>query len=482
MLRTSFVLTMFLALNAWVTVAAADVDAKAALAGASKALGADGLKSIEYSGSGFDFVIGQNFNASSPWPRFNNKTYTRLVSFEPWATRLQRIRTQAENPPRGGGQQPIVGDQNQVQVVAAGMPAAATIADELMMTVPQAFVRIASAARDVTAKSESKAGKKYTVVSFTAINKAKTSGWINDQGLVERVETMIDNNVFGDMVYDVTFADYKTLGGIQFPSHIIQKQGGHAVLDWTVSEVKTNVAVNIAAPAAAGPGAPAPAAAASEKLSEGVYLITGGYAALALDMKDHILIIEGGQSDQRSQAVMAEAKRLIPGKPITELVNTHAHVDHLGGVRTYVAEGATIITHELNKPYYQKLWKAPHTLAPDALAQRPKKAAFKTVKEKMVITDGDHVVELHRMTDFGHTDSMLLVYLPKEKILVEADGFNPPAREITQTPASLSPYNQSLVANIERLKLDVQRIIPIHLPADGRKVGMPELMKVIGRN
>jgi glyoxylase-like metal-dependent hydrolase (beta-lactamase superfamily II) len=476
MLQRSFLLTAILALNA----AAADVDAKGALANASKALGADGLKSIEYSGSGFDFVLGQNFNANSPWPRFNNKTYTRLVSFEPWATRLQRIRTQAENPPRGGGQQPIIGDQNQVQVVAPGTPAAATLADELMMTLPQAFVRIAAAASDVTAKAESKAGKKYTVVSFTAINKAKTSGWINDQNLVERVETMIDNNVYGDIAYEVTFADYKALGGIQFPTHIVQKQGGYPVLDWTVSEVKTNVPANISAPAAPAAGAP-PAAAASEKLGDGVYLITGGYAALAVDMKDHILIIEGGQSDQRSQAVMAEAKRLIPGKPITEMVNTHSHVDHAGGVRAYVAEGATIITHELNKPYFEKIWKTPHTLAPDALAKSPKKASFKTVKDKMVITDGDHVVELHRMTDFGHHDAMLLVYLPKEKVLVEADGFNPPAREVTQTPATISPYNQSLVANIERLKLDVQRIIPIHLPADGRKVGMAELFKVIGR-
>ena len=457
----------------------ADVDAKTALANASKALGADGLKSLEFSGSGYDFVLGQNVNPNAAWPRFNDKTFTRWLSFDPWATRLQRIRTQAENPPRGGGQQPIIGDQNQVQVVAAGTPAAATLADELMMTLPQAFTRIASAAPDVTAKTESKGGKKYTVVSFTAINKAKTSGWINEQNQVERVETKIDNNVYGDIPYEVTFSDYKTIGGIQFPSHIVQKQGGYPVLDWTVSEVKVNVAANLAPPAAP---AAAVAQVASEKLSDGVYLITGGYAALAVDMKDHILIIEGGQNDQRSLAVMAEAKRLIPGKAIKEIVNTHSHVDHAGGLRAYVAEGATIITHALNKPYYQKIWSTPHTLVPDVLAKNPKKPSFKTVQDKMVLTDGDHVVELHHMKDFGHHDGMLLVYLPKEKVLVEADGFNPPATVLTQTPATISPYTQSLVANIERLKLDVQRIIPIHLPADNRKVGMAELLKAIGRS
>ena len=69
----------------------------------------------------------------------------------------------------------------------------------------------------------------------------------------------------------------------------------------------------------------------------------------------------------------------------------------------------------------------------------------------------------------------------KEKILVEADAFNPPAQPATQTPATISPYNQNLVANIERLKLDVQTLIPIHYPADGRKVGTAELMRAVGK-
>ncbi|MEO8099322.1 MAG: MBL fold metallo-hydrolase [Acidobacteriota bacterium] len=457
-----------------VAYAGAKADVKAVLANASKALGADGLKTLEFTGSGYDFVLGQNASPSAAWPKFNDKTYTRVVSFDNWATRMQRVRTQAENPLRGGGQQPIIGDQNQVQTAQG--PAAW---DELMMTLPQAFVRIALGANDATARAERKGGKMYTAVSFTAANKAQTTGWINAQNQVERVETKIDNNVYGDIVFETTFSDYKTMGGVQFPSHILQRQGGYPVLDLHVTDVKTNVpAPTIPARAAAAPAAPL----ASEKLSDGVWLVTGGYAAIVVDMKDHILVIEGGQSDQRSQAVIAEAKRLVPGKTITELVNTHSHVDHAGGLRAYVAEGATIITQEINKPYYEKIWKTPHTLAPDRLAQNPRKPSFKTVKDKMTLTDGNHVVELYHMADFGHHDGMLLVYLPKEKALIEADGFNPPATVLTQAPAVISPYTQSLVAHIERLKLNVERIIPIHLPADNRKVGMAELMKAIGKS
>src|ERR1700730_3282023 len=82
-------------------------DAKTVIASATKALGADNLKTIEFSGSGFDYVIGQAANPNLPWPKFNDKSYNRVVDLNTPASRMQRIRTQGENPPRGGGQQPI---------------------------------------------------------------------------------------------------------------------------------------------------------------------------------------------------------------------------------------------------------------------------------------------------------------------------------------------------------------------------------------
>ncbi len=146
-----------------------------------------------------------------------------------------------------------------------------------------------------------------------------------------------------------------------------------------------------------------------------------------------------------------------------------------------MAEGATVVTHEMNKPYFQKVWANPHTLSPDLLAKNPKKPAFKTVKEKLVLTDGNHVIELDHMQDFLHNDGMLLACLPKEKVLVEADAYNPPPQPPAKAPATISPYNASLAANIDRLKLDVQRIVPIHYAADNRQVKMPELLTALGK-
>ena len=455
-------------------------DGKTVIANATKALGANDLKTVEFSGSGFDYVIGQAPNPSSPWPKFNDKTYNRVVDLAGPASRMQRIRTQAENPPRGGGQQPIVGEQNQTQVVAAGSPQVGALRDELMMTLPYSFLREAGAANDATVKSQSMGGKKYTVLSFTGANKAMVRGYLNQENVLEKVETKIDNNVLGDIPFETEFSAYKDFGGVKFPTHILQKQGGYPVLDLTVTDVKPNAPANITA-AAAPPAPAAPATVPTEKLSDGVYLILGGYAAIALDFKDGIVIVEGGQNDQRSAAVMAEAKKLIPNKSIKYVINTHHHFDHSGGLRAYVAEGATIVTQQINKPYYEKIWANSHKIAPDRLSMNPKKPKFETVAEMKVMTDGNHTIQLYHQTEYGHNDGMPLVYLPKEKILLEADGFNPPPQPLTRTPASISPYNQSLAANVDRLKLDVERIIPVHYPADSRKVPKTELLVAVGK-
>jgi glyoxylase-like metal-dependent hydrolase (beta-lactamase superfamily II) len=460
-------------------------DAGTVIGNASKAMGVDTLKTVQYSGTGMDFALGQAPNPSSPWPKFVDKTYTRAINFETPASRMDRVRMQGENPPHGGGLQPIVGEQpqNQTIIVTPNTPWAQQLEVWMM---PHAFLRAASM-RNATVETRTLGGKKYNVVTFMGDNHAKVNGYINDQNLVERVETWIDHPVLGDMLFEAIYSDYKSTNGVQFPMHIVQKQGGYPILDLNVADVKINAAVNIQPPqgrggapsAAAGP--PAEPAAQSEKLGDGVYLITGGYAVIAVDFKDHITLIECGQSEPRALAVIAEAKRLIPNKPITYVINTHSHFDHSSGLRTFVAEGATIITHQVNKAYLEKVLSLPHTISPDKEQQAKKKVMVEAMGEKKVLTDGTHVIELYHMQNFGHHDGMIIAYLPKEKVLLEADGYNPAAPNATP-PNPPSPYTLSLVDNIRRLKLDVQRIVPVHYPADNRAVSMSELLRWVGRS
>src|SRR5262245_30912386 len=213
-------------------------DAKTVIDNTTKAMGS--LKTVEYSGSGFDFAIGQNANPNLPWPKFIDKTYKRAMNFETPAYRMERIRMQGENPPRGGGQQPVVGEQtqNQTTVVTANTPWVQQL--ELWM-MPHGFLQ-AALKNNATLSSKTVAGKKYNVLTFTGQNKAKVNGYINEQNMIERVETWIDNAMLGDMLFDATYTDYKDFSGVKFPTKIVQRQGDYPILDLTITDVKPNMA------------------------------------------------------------------------------------------------------------------------------------------------------------------------------------------------------------------------------------------------
>ena len=180
------------------------------------------------------------------------------------------------------------------------------------------------------------------------------NAFIDDRNIIERIDTKIDNAVLGDTLYEATYSDYKDFSGVKFPTHIVQKQGGYPVLDLAITDVKPNVEANIqpqqgrgrgGAGGPGGPGSGANGEVPTEKLADGVYLILGGYAAVAVEFADHITVIEGPQSEQRAMQIIDTTKKLIPNKKIQYVVNTHNHFDHAGGLRTFVAEGATVITH-----------------------------------------------------------------------------------------------------------------------------------------
>ena len=195
----------------------------------------------------------------------------------------------------------------------------------------------------------------------------------------------------------------------------------------------------------------------------------GSHNSLAVDFRDFAVVIEAPLNEERSLAVISEVNKLIPNKPIKYVVNTHHHFDHSGGLRTYLAQGATIVTHQANKEYYEEVLfsTAPRTLQPDRFStyypyfsggRRP--LPIETVNQKFVISDGVRVLDLYPVQGLNHVATMLLVYLPKEKILVNADLYSPPAQGAQPPPVNANM--RSLRQNIQRLKLDVAQHVPIH--------------------
>lgn len=457
------------------------------LQSAAESLAVSKLKSIEFSGSGRWFQFGQAPNPTLPWPQFDVSRYTADINYETPAARVQIIRKQTIE---AGRLRPAPVEQKPDQYVSgsyawnlappttapqgAPVPTAQPTAVEErqaeIWATPQGFLKAALANQAQTeAKSDG------TEVSFTVAGKYRYVGTLNANHQVGKIQTWIDNPVLGDTLIETTFSDYKDFGGVSFPGHIERSQGGYPVLDLRVSDVKLNPAVNIAVPNDVASFKLPPVKVTP--LSAGVFYLTGGtHHSVAVEQQDHVVVVEAPLNEDRSLAVIAKVKEIIPNKPIKYLVNTHAHFDHSGGLRTFVDEGATIVTPQDNQAYYEQVWAAPRTLNPDRLATSQKTASFAPFADRYVLADAKHPVEIHTIAGSGHNDAFALIYLPADKVLVEADAYTPTAAKVPP-PASPNPYSVNLYENIQKLGLDVDKIAALHGP---RVVTLADLRAVIG--
>src|SRR5262249_12280161 len=138
-------------------------------------------------------------------------------------------------------------------------------------------------------------------------------------------------------------------------------------LDLLVTDVRPNAAVDIQVPDAVRQDPNPYARVATQKAAEGVWYLTGGtHHSVLIEMKDHLIMVEAPLNEERSTAIIAEARKLVPAKPIRYVINSHHHFDHSGGLRAFVAEGATVITQDVNRAYLAQVLAAPATVRPDA--------------------------------------------------------------------------------------------------------------------
>ncbi len=454
---------------------------------ASEAAGSE-IKSIEFSGTGQWYQFGQAPNPDLPWPPFAIKSYTANINYDTASARVQITRSQIIEP---GRNRPAPVEQKVDQYLSNGIawnqapaaantpsnaptvtaqPAAAEERSAEIWASPHGFLKAAQ-----THQAQSKQVGNDTEVSFTLDGKHRFVGTLNDHHQLTKVQTWIDNPVLGDTLVETQYSDYRDFGSIQFPAHIVREQGGYPVLDIHVASIKLNPDVAIAVPEEATKK-PVVVVAAN-KLAEGVYYLTGGtHHSVAIEQKDHIVLVEAPLNEERSLALIGKLQETIPNKPIKYLVNTHAHFDHSGGLRTFVDAGTHIVTHQPNQAYYEKVWQNPHLINPDKLEKSKKSANFESFSGKHVLSDGRRSIEIHSLEGNSHNDAFVLVYLPKEKILIEADAYTPPAAN-APAPTSPNPYSVNLYQNIQKLNLDVDQIAALHGP---RVVKLADLRNAIG--
>jgi glyoxylase-like metal-dependent hydrolase (beta-lactamase superfamily II) len=453
-------------------------DNRAALEAVAKALGADGLKSIEIQGGGTFFWAGQSYTAGTAWPQFNVRSFTRTLNYDTAALRDEMVRTRTLEPPKGGG--PYVRGEHKAIGVLSGdyawnvmgdaatpAPIALTERQFQLWSTPHGVVKAAMAG---------KGSMQGRTIAFAMPGSFKATAAVDAANLIERVDATLANPVLGDMAVTIYYADYRDFGGVKFPTRIRQTYGGFPVLELTVTEVKPNAAADIPVPDNVRQAGNPYVQVTSQKAADGVWYVTGGtHHSVVIEMNDHLIVVEGPLNDDRALAVIKEARTLVPNKPIKYLVISHHHFDHSGGVRAFAGEGVTLITHDSSKAYFEKVVSAPATVSPDHLAKSGKKAAVEGVRDRRVLTDGTRTVEIRQIGGIQHADDMLMVYLPKEKFLIQADAYTPPAPNASPMSPP-SPFNVSLAENIKQQGLAVDQILPLH----GRMVPLAELHKAAG--
>ncbi len=458
--------------------------ALAVLAQAEKAMGSATLRAVQFTASGTGALVGQSFEPGQAWPRVKLRGYALLADYTHQALREEMLASRLEAtggsslPPLGAGEQRSTSflregrAWNMLGPFPLPAPWLAAERQHALWTTPHGVLHAAWRNAASLRLSGSRA------LSFSEPGLFDATVLFNAAWQVVEIQTVLDHPFAGDTAVRTRFADYKLWNGlpfpIPFPARIQQEWAGFTALDLVVQQVTVNPAFVITVPA---PVQDPQERVASEALAEGVWLLHGSaHHSVAIAMQDHVLLVDCPLSPARAEALAAAVKALVPDKPIALVIHTHHHFDTSAGLRTLAAQGASVITAESNRAYVERMLAGPHRIQPDALSRAATRPRCVGVNGKSVLSDGTRSVEVHVLQGSQHARGLLAVYLPAEKLLVEVDAYTP-GPPFSAPPATPQAAHLNLLANIERLKLDVAHIVPLR----GRVVALADLLRAVRR-
>ena len=504
------------------------VDPAPVLAAASKAINEQSLRCITFSGTGYSGPVGQTFEnaVNIDWPRSEMANYTRTINWETGTSKETFDRKPGNNPASWKyglgwvGGTPTQQHLRQTHIVngtyawhidgtSAPIAAAPEMAEIYQLDVwmnPHGFLKAArmpganpkamwrweqiEKGRDGNVVSP----EKVHVVGITLLGKFRVDATINSKNIITRLKATVNDNVLGDFNIEQESTEFVTAGTSMWPITWHSHQGwddnwkfysestGHNAYGGKFATVHANACDDpVPVPESVKQAQPPnPAQVAVEKMADGVYLLGGGPAnSYMVEFRDFVAVFEAPLSEERSLAVIEQVAKLAPNKPIRWLISSHPHFDHIGGIRTYNHIGATVVTHMINLEFLNRdvLTYRPRTVKPDILSLWPPTEVaegynYEAIQENFVITDNSRILRVYYVQPLQHVSGMLMAYLPAERIAFEADLFDthePP--KPSQLPAMRSFFNQ-----IQRMKLDVATVAPVH----GKPVPWSTFMTALG--
>jgi hypothetical protein len=288
--------------------------------------------------------------------------------------------------------------------------------------------------------------------------------------------TAHDENL-GDVTFRTTFTGYLPVKGVMLP------MGYQTVIDFrnvvqnkiyvdrnTVDEPIDDLSAPADVRSAPAPRPPAPSVEATP-VSQGVWLLhgTGGANAILFEFADHLTMFEAPSSQPWTRSLIDRARATVPAKPLTELVVSHHHFDHTGGIRQAMAEGLTIVAHKGTEGLFREIALRKGTIAPDALGPTPKPLKFRAVDDHLQLKDASMQVDLYHVVSNSHMAEGLFAYVPKDRLVVQGDFFD--------VGWELYWWQNTYADNIAYRNLQVDTDVPVH----GRVVPMTQVLQDIRR-
>ena len=280
----------------------------------------------------------------------------------------------------------------------------------------------------------------------------------------------------GDVTYRTAFAGYVPEKGIQLPTgfattidfrNVVQSKlyVDRNLVDAPIDDLSAPESVRRAAAPAGPPGGAA--ALKPMKVADHVWFMNGN---TFFEFDDHITMVEANRTDAALRAVLEVANALVPGKRVTQVIQSHHHFDHSAGLRAAVAEGLTIISRRGNEGIFREMVARPARLFPDALGRNPRPLNFIPVDDHLELKDSTNEIDIYHVIGNYHMADAVIVHVPASNLLVEAD--------LTTQEWNFNWWGDSLMNNIEYRKIKVDTNLAVHAQ---KPYPLPEVVAAIER-
>jgi glyoxylase-like metal-dependent hydrolase (beta-lactamase superfamily II) len=279
--------------------------------------------------------------------------------------------------------------------------------------------------------------------------------------LLTKSETLRSHPIAGDSYAEIIYQDYRRVGDLKLPFRYVDRAAGVPTEDMRASVIEVNTAFpedRLRPPDVFVEVNEDPSEQTVHKLGDGVYLLRGRYNCMFVVFQDHVVVFEAPLNSQYTRKSLELIRATVPDKPVRYVVSTHFHYDHVAGMRPYVARSIPVLAPPDAKGSIEGVVSASHTMQPDELSLQPKPVRVETVADRKILDDGTNRVELYNVGPTQHVSQLLVAYFPKAKVLFVADIWDILSNEFAIAGADAA----ALSRKIQELRLDVERIVPVH--------------------